>query len=157
MSEARKGIQSRDVTGRWFSQLRSAWLAAVALAVCSVPACTSEQGTGTSVVLPGSSWAGERIAGDTIPTAIEITLTFGDDGRLHGSAGCNRYFSPFELGKSSLKIGPIGATKKLCPEPRMTAERRYLAALERVDGWAMKGGKLVFHGTGAELTFAKVH
>ena len=105
--------------------------------------------------LGGTAWSGVRIAGDMIPSEIDITLTFGADGRLDGSAGCNRYSGDYEQNGADLMLGSIGTTRKTCLELTMVAERRFLAALESTTGWAMKDGQLILFGSGAELSFAQ--
>ncbi|MEL6885584.1 MAG: DUF1131 family protein [Pseudomonadota bacterium] len=106
--------------------------------------------------LTGTSWQGRRIAGDTVPRAIDINLAFGTDGRISGTSGCNRFAASVTIDGRNLKIGAIGSTRRLCPEIEMLAERRFLDALERVEGWAIRNGDLVLFGTGAELTFRRI-
>ncbi len=105
--------------------------------------------------LAGTSWTGVRIAGDRIPKSIEINLTFDTDGRLNGSSGCNRYFASYTLDGQKLVISQVGGTRRMCPELEMLAERRFLDALEKIEGWAMREDELVLYGTGAELTFVR--
>ncbi len=121
-----------------------------------VAGCGQQSSVANVTELKGTSWSGVRIAGDTIPPNAKITANFGLDGQMNGSAGCNRYFTAYKENQSKLTLGPIGATKKLCPELQMLAEKRFLAALGSANGWAMKDGNLILFGTGAELTFAKV-
>lgn len=137
------------------SYIKPALLVFVTFAVLPIAGCKPQDANVAQITLPGTLWSAERIAGDVIPSGIEITLNFGRDGRLHGSAGCNRYFSDYNLKTDALTLGPIGATRKLCPDLQMTAEKRFLAALGKVNSWAVKDGKLVLFGTGAELTFVK--
>lgn len=106
--------------------------------------------------IPGTAWVGIRIAGDTVPSDIDINLSFGEDGRLTGSSGCNRFFSSYNLDARHMKIDQIGGTRRMCPEIQMLAERRFLDALERVDGWAMRNEQLILFGRGAELTFERM-
>ena len=74
----------------------------------------------------------------------EITLLI-DDGQLAGSAGCNNYNSAV-TGEAdvlqSFKVGPIAATRKLCPDPIGTQETTYLKLLESVLGWRYNAGLL---------------
>ncbi|WP_082176469.1 DUF1131 family protein [Pseudaestuariivita atlantica] len=112
-------------------------------------------GTDATRTLDGTSWTGTRIAGDTLPPSIEITMDFDADGKVSGTSGCNRYFATYAVSGQSVRIAQIGSTRKLCPEPEMTAEYRFLDALERVNGWAMRNGDLVLFGSGAELTFTR--
>ena len=103
----------------------------------------------------GTSWRVVRVAGDKVPTSIDVNVTFGGDGNLNGTSGCNRYFAPYGIVAEELRIGQIGGTKKLCADPKMIAERRFLDALEQVNGWAARGADLVLYGTGAELTLRR--
>ena len=96
-----------------------------------------------------------RIAGDKVPTNIDVTVTFGGDGNLNGTSGCNRYFAPYGIVAEELRVGQIGGTKKICPDPEMVAERRFLDALGQVNGWAPHGADVVLYGTGAELTLRR--
>ncbi len=106
--------------------------------------------------LPGTAWVGIRIAGDTVPSDVDINLSFGEDGRLTGSSGCNRFFSTYNLDARDMKIDHIGGTRRMCPKIQMLAERRFLEALERVDGWATRNDNLILFGRGAELTFERM-
>ena len=104
-------------------------------------------------ILPGTTWIGVRIAGDAIPDDIDINMTFGTDSKITGSSGCNRFFATYSQDGRNLNIDQIGSTRRMCAELQMLAERRFLDALEHVDGWAMRNEVLVLFGTGAELTF----
>ena len=55
-----------------------------------------------------------RIDGAEVPAAIDVTLDFGEDGRLGGSAGCNRYMTSF------------GITGRISAPARSISIRKYL-------------------------------
>ena len=46
-----------------------------------------------------------------------------------GFAGCNRWFAAATQNGEELRFGDIGATRMACPEPQMTTERDFIAAL----------------------------
>ncbi|NYT07352.1 MAG: META domain-containing protein, partial [Methanomicrobiales archaeon] len=58
----------------------------------------------------------------------EITAVFGDDDRLSGSAGCNRYFTSYNATNTDLTVGPVGSTKMYCAGA-MDQESAYLQLL----------------------------
>jgi heat shock protein HslJ len=60
-----------------------------------------------------------------------LTMAFGSDGKLSGSAGCNNYQAAFQAGGGALRIDPPTATRMMCgqPEGRMAQEAQFLAAL----------------------------
>ncbi len=65
----------------------------------------------------------------------ELTATFQVDGRLAGSAGCNRYGTTYEAIGSSMTVNPqIAATQMWCgdPEGAMAQEDAFLRAWGRV-------------------------
>jgi len=63
----------------------------------------------------------------------ELTATFGADGIVSGSSGCNTYNGSYTLTGETLAIGPLGTTRMACPEPIMTQETQYLAAPPGID------------------------
>jgi heat shock protein HslJ len=69
------------------------------------------------------------------------------DGLLNGSAGCNDYRSTVEAGPeglSSLEIGPMATTQKLCDDALMEQETTYLTRLENAASWRFDAGRLAF-------------
>lgn len=73
-----------------------------------------------------------------------VTATFGDDGRVTGSGGCNRFFGPYTLDGRVLTIGPLASTRMLCLEPAGAGEQEtaFLAALERAARWSIREDRL---------------
>lgn len=83
-------------------------------------------------LLTGPPWRVAAIDGAEVPAAVEVTLDFADDGRLGGSTGCNRYMTSFEITGETASPGQIAATRRLCPDPEMDTEARFLGALAAV-------------------------
>jgi heat shock protein HslJ len=71
-----------------------------------------------------------------------ITATFGEDGPLFGSGGCNRYRGQFTVDGARITIGPLATTRMACPGPVMEQEAQYLAALGRATTWRIDGDTL---------------
>jgi len=61
------------------------------------------------------------------PFTAQTTLTFPEPGQIAGAAPCNRYFATQDAPYPWFKAGPIGATKRVCPN--LAAETSYFAAL----------------------------
>jgi heat shock protein HslJ len=72
-----------------------------------------------------------------------VTLVF-KDGRFAGSSGCNSYFAPAKEGlmPGDLEVGPLGTTRKSCPDNEMSVERRFLDQLARVQNFSFLVGQL---------------
>jgi heat shock protein HslJ len=73
-----------------------------------------------------------------------ITAQFNTEGRLAGSAGCNRYRATFETNGDSLTLGPAASTRRLCPGPEgiMAQELAFLSVLEDVATYTIRGNQL---------------
>jgi heat shock protein HslJ len=81
--------------------------------------------------------------GDLLPVDPDVlaTATFSD-GRVSGSAGCNRYMGAFALDGRSMRLTGIASTMRACPPPHSTVEAAFLSALDRVTGFALAAGRL---------------
>jgi heat shock protein HslJ len=103
--------------------------------------------------LDGTTWIVTQLdpGGDQLAPVIEGTaLTFEFDGeRVHGSAGCNRYFGPATIGET-VQIGPLATTMMYCshPEGVMEQERRFLDVLSGADSVRIEDDLLEFSSTG---------
>ncbi len=75
---------------------------------------------------------------------VEVSAMFGDDGRVTGSGGCNRFFGPCALDGEAVSIGPLASTRMACLEPQGVGEQEtaFLAALERAVSWSIREGRL---------------
>lgn len=87
--------------------------------------------------LAGTTW---EVTGINTGTAVsspiigsQVTATFGEDGRVTGSAGCNTYTTGYTLQGEALAIDPVASTSMACnsPEGVMEQETAFLKALER--------------------------
>ncbi|TNF63484.1 MAG: META domain-containing protein [Rhodobacteraceae bacterium] len=83
-------------------------------------------------LLTGGEWRIEDVAGTGIIDASNVTLRFGKDGRISGSAGCNRMIGGYTLTGEGLSFSQMGMTMMACPEALMAQERRVLDALASV-------------------------
>ena len=89
-------------------------------------------------------------AGDT-----EVTIQFSDDGHVSGKAPCNRYTADARVGLPWLKIGPIAATRMMCPHD--AAEVAYFKTLENVIRIELTGDLLILHTSdNTSLTYEKM-
>lgn len=86
------------------------------------------------ITLEDTRWMLESYGDSDNPQAVledkEVTAEFSA-GEVNGSAGCNSYFSSYEIDGQYITIGPIAATEEYCmnPEGIMDQEREYLELL----------------------------
>jgi len=110
----------------------------------------------TTALLDGTEWTLSHFAYDEeAPGSPAVTLAFSG-GQLRGEAGCNAYFTALadlpDAGAGALRLGPVGATRMMCPEEQMAVEDRYLRQLGSVSGFGFMNGRLMLsHPDGVML------
>ena len=119
--------------------------------------CSTHAPSGSTTKLPGTSWRLVDLAGAAALADPKATISFQEDGRVTGSASCNRFFGSATISGESLSFGPLGATKMACPEPIMGQEKRFLEALGNATRYAVDGKTLSIWVKGSEkpLTFTR--
>ncbi len=118
------------------------WIAIAAVALVLLAAgCGSDDG-GAPATLEGTSWILEPgpppldELGDTPPTA-----SFADVS-VSGFGGCNSFGGDYEVDGDQITFGQLASTLMACPEPQMSIETEYLAALQSATTWSIDGSKL---------------
>jgi heat shock protein HslJ len=86
-------------------------------------------------------WVNTKLNDGTIVTPKEnsLNIIFGKDNKLNISSDCNNGSSTFTLENKSLKISPIMATKKFCPDSK---ERIFFKNLMAANSIFLKDGNL---------------
>ncbi|MGI9200364.1 MAG: META domain-containing protein [Woeseiaceae bacterium] len=93
---------------------------------------TQVDASNSDLSLMGSNWQVNLIDEQDLVENSKVTLFFAEDSKVAGSAGCNRYFGSVTIAGGAISFGNAGATMMACPEPLMSQEQRYLAALNGV-------------------------
>lgn len=95
--------------------------------------------------LERTDWKLERLGDEAVvdnPDQPEPNLTLNpDDHRISGSGGCNRMMGTYQLDGESLRFGALATTRMACANG-MDQEQRFLASLELVRTWKIKGTHL---------------
>jgi heat shock protein HslJ len=92
--------------------------------------------------LDNSSWVLVSLADR--PLAPETTITMDlEDGRIHGTDGCNRYNGAYTIRGDRWSVGKeIATTLMACPEPIMEQAQAYMAALAEASRYKLDGEQL---------------
>ncbi len=98
------------------------------------------------------AWELTELEGSAPVDGTSITMTLEDD-TVFGSAGCNNYNGPAEVGEGTLTLGPnLATTMMACEQPIMDQETAYLDALSRATAFEMAGDTLsLLDGEGTVL------
>ena len=102
-----------------------------------------------ATALEGTSWevtAYNNGRGGVTSPILDTTLTmqFGADGTLSGTAGCNNYSAPFTAADGTITVGLAMSTAMACMEPEgvMEQEAEFLAALASAATYSVNGNVL---------------
>lgn len=103
-------------------------------------------GSTASNPLAGTGWTLATLNGEAPLADTEITVNFGEDGRLSGSDGCNRFSTSYTVDGDSITIAPSGAsTMMACPEPIMKQAQAFVTALGSAATYAVDGASLTLN------------
>ena len=83
-----------------------------------------------------------------------LTLEFGANGGLGGSAGCNTYTTSYQVNGSNITIGLPASTQQLCTEPAgiMEQETDFLtSALPSAATFRINGSSLEIMTAGGQI------
>ncbi|MCX7719550.1 MAG: META domain-containing protein [Candidatus Sumerlaeaceae bacterium] len=80
----------------------------------------------------------------SVLSGTTLTAEFRPEGRVSGSAGCNRYTASYETDGSKIEITTPALTRRLCPQPEgiMQQEAQFAAALASAATYRMDGDRL---------------
>ncbi len=85
-------------------------------------ACASSSGD-----LTGKVWALTELKGTPPLAGVGISAEFTADGKVSGSAGCNRYSGTYTVSGNSITFSsPMATTMMMCDESVMEQENAYL-------------------------------
>jgi heat shock protein HslJ len=114
-------------------------LTALLLAV-TLTACGDSSGSGS---LTDTDWTLETLGGAEALDDAQATMHLADNDELSGSASCNRYVGTWETGDDdALTLSPGGMTMMACPEPIMSQEQAFMAAMTNTASFSRDGDEL---------------
>lgn len=123
--------------------------------ILSLVACSGANSTSDDP-LDGTSWALMAYRKSSPIPETTLTATF-KDGKIHGSAGCNSYSGPYQIGDGTITIGAIASTEMACLEPEgiMEQETMFLNEfLRKAQTFRFADEQLqIFRADGEALTF----
>ena len=102
--------------------------------------------------LAGSEWRPLWLGELGVEPVDGLFVRFEGAGRLAGYGGCNRLFGTYEMtDEARLEIGPLGATRRACPEPVMVREQALRDVLERTRQFQRKRLALILFDSNGEF------
>lgn len=98
--------------------------------------------SGGGAELTGVRWRPTYVGPEAIADDAGLWVEFGVDGSIDGHAGCNSFFGSLQQTESGIEVGPLGSTRRACPEPAMSREAAFLAALQQATSFEVSGSRM---------------
>ncbi|MCW5206249.1 META domain-containing protein [Desulfobulbus sp. F5] len=96
--------------------------------------------------IKGTSWKVGEIEGSSIIAGSKITATFGTNGTVNGSAGCNSYSGSYtsSISGKQISINKLILTKKMCHKPVgvMMQESQFVEMLKAAKTYRIEANRL---------------
>lgn len=125
-------------------------IATLVVAGCADASVATSPPTPSAEGLAGTAWVVTSVNGQGVVPAAPPTMSFGTDGRVSGSGGCNQYSAAYRTTGGSITVGDIGSTLMLCEGAAGAQETAFLAALRGATSWQRgEDGALHLDGAGA--------
>jgi heat shock protein HslJ len=130
---------------------RARWAVLALAAGLTVAACSSGAAATQPPNLEGTKWRVVEIAGAPTYGANPPTVSFGK-GRIRGDSGCNTFSANLTLDQTTIDVGSINSTLRLCEGDVGAIETQFMRALVGATSFAFdEEGNLVLDGTGGEV------
>ena len=148
--------------GRLGAALSSLAVATLTMAACAsrIDSMGADRGRAP---LAGTSWEVRELRDDAgapglVLSGTQLTVVFGDDGRVTGSAGCNSYFAAYAVKGGTITIGLPGTTRRFCGEVEglMEQEARFLGALPTTATFRIDGDTLTLRAADGDVAASLV-
>lgn len=120
--------------------------------------------TSCAAVQPGSDipklgesvWKLTAIAQKPVNFGDKVFINFDEkENKASGKAGCNSFFSEYELIRNKISFGSIGSTKMYC-EGMMDEENQIVSGLQKTKSFEVKSDFLyLYAGQELLLTFKR--
>jgi heat shock protein HslJ len=109
--------------------------------------------------LTGVEWQVSELSGHKVVPSVDRQQPFivfdAAKTQASGYAGCNRFFGGYELNGKVLKFGPIGATRRACPDLEEAVETEFFKVLDATRRWRIVDGTLEL--LNGDLVLARLH
>lgn len=134
---------------------RARWAGIAALvAALAVAGCSSGAAATQPPNLNGTNWRVVEIAGEPTFGSNPPTISFRN-GRIRGDSGCNTFTADVTLDQTTIDVGSISSTLRLCEGAVGATETLFMRALIGATALSFdEKGNLVIVGDGGDVHFA---
>lgn len=101
-----------------------------------------------AVILWGTGWRLEYLAGAAVVDGAPATLEFPSEGRASGTGSCNRFNGVVTIEGDAIRFDGIATTRKACLDAAMRQEDAYFTALRGAERFETDGRSLRIFSAG---------
>lgn len=112
-------------------------LLTAALLGCANKSVSDNEGRSSSLT---GTWRVEDIDGGGVIDRSQVTINFDSQGKVSGSAGCNRYTGNVELSTAIFRVKDVVTTRRACAPATTQQEQRFLSALNDAKRYEFDSG-----------------
>ena len=94
--------------------------------------------------LTGHEWRPLRLLGVSVHGDTKLRVGFSGDGRIYGSAGCNRYSGRYDRRAGAFRVESMRATRRQCDDEIMALEAQLFEVFRDVREAELYEGDLRF-------------
>ena len=133
---------------------RARWAGIAALvAALAVAGCSSGAAATQPPNLNGTNWRVVEIAGEPTFGSNPPTISFRN-GRIRGDSGCNTFTADVTVDQTTIDVGSISSTLRLCEGAVGATETLFMRALIGATALSFdEKGNLVIAGDGGDVHF----
>jgi len=91
--------------------------------------------------LSNKKWQLQQLGNSRRLVTNKAYIKFQDNGKVLGFSGCNRFQGKAKFNSKMLSIGPLGSTRKACPDV-MAFEAKVLKMLRETNRYSIKNNQL---------------
>ncbi len=132
-------------------RFRFAGLLVVAIMASAILAACGT--TGQAAQFLDTEWELDGLNGQDALNGVLVSMKFGEDGKLTGNGGCNRFMGSWDhTGSRELSLSAGGSTMMACDETIMKQEQAFFQALEQTARYKLDRDELdLYDANGREL------
>ncbi len=96
--------------------------------------------------LADSRWRVQSLEGEAVNEPVKMSLSFDDNGRVSGSAGCNRFTGKYDQRRQGrLRFDGLATTRRACVPSVQAQEQQFLRVLGEVHFFAIDTERAALH------------
>lgn len=130
-------------------------LATLTLVACSANSSSQSKDKASLKLQLQQQWQLVSIDNLAIKGDIKSTLDIDSEGKATGNLACNNFFGTLEVQEQSMRVHPMGSTRKMCLQLINDVEQRVMQVLAQWSTIQISNDMLTLQGAEHQLVYKK--